>query len=144
MLPKESLKTLYFALIQPHINYGILAWGSASLSTLNKTNILQKRILRTINKVKYNTHTDPLFRKSEILKLSDLYVYNILIFMFEYCQNKLPPSFQSMFMFNHGLNTLRKTRQSDFFISDIANLHLHKNCHFIVSPLFGINGLPRP
>ena len=41
--------------------------------------------------------------------------YNILIFMFEYCQNKLPPSFQSMFMFNHGLNTLRKTRQSDFF-----------------------------
>ena len=25
VLPKESLKTLYFALIQPHINYGILA-----------------------------------------------------------------------------------------------------------------------
>ena len=115
VLPKESLKTLYVALIQPHINYGILAWGNASLSTLNKTNILQKRILRTINNVKYNTHTDPLFRKSEILKLNDLYVYNILIFMFEYCQNKLPPSFQSMFMFNHGLNTLRKTRQSDFF-----------------------------
>ena len=110
VLPKESLKTLYFALIQPQINYGILAWGNSSLSTLNKTNILQKRILRTINKVKYNTHTDPLFRKSEILKLNDLYVYNILIFMFEYCQNKLTPSFQSMFMFNHGLNTLRKTR----------------------------------
>ena len=104
VLPKESLKTLYVALIQPHINYGILAWGNASLSTLNKTNILQKRILRTINKVKYNTHTDPLFRKSEILKLNDLYVYNILIFMFEYCQNKLPPSFQSMFMFNHEEN----------------------------------------
>ena len=49
VLPKESLKTLYVALIQPHINYEILAWGNASLSTLNKTNILQKRILRTIN-----------------------------------------------------------------------------------------------
>ena len=59
---------------QPQINYGILAWGNASLSTLNKTNILQKRLLRTINKVKYSTHTDPLFRKSEILKLNDLYV----------------------------------------------------------------------
>ena len=79
-----------------------------------ETNVLQKRILRTINKVKYNTHTDPLFRKSEILKLNDLYVYNMLIFMFEYCHNKLPPSFQPMFMFNHGLNTLRKTRQSEF------------------------------
>ena len=85
-----------------------------SLSTLNKANILQKRILRTINKVKCNTRTDPLFRKSEILKLNYLYVYNMFIFMFEYCHNKLPPSFQSMFMHNHGLNTLRKTRQSDF------------------------------
>ena len=41
-------------------------------------------------------------------------MYNMLIFMFEYCHNKLPPSFQSMSMYNHGLNTLRKTRQSDF------------------------------
>ena len=90
VLHLESMKTLYLALIQPHINYGILVWGNASLSDLNKTNILQKRILRTINKVEYNTHTDPLFRKSEILKLNDFCVYNTLIFMYEYCYNKLP------------------------------------------------------
>ena len=73
ILPKESLKTLYFALIQPHINYGILAWGNSSKSILKKTTTLQKRALRLIHKASYNSHTDPLFRKSGILKVTDLY-----------------------------------------------------------------------
>ena len=37
ILNTDSLKTLYFALIQPHINYGILAWGNAKQSFLKHT-----------------------------------------------------------------------------------------------------------
>jgi hypothetical protein len=55
-LPVDSLKTLYFALIHPHLTYGILAWGSASSSILHKTIMLQKRAIRTINKAHYNSH----------------------------------------------------------------------------------------
>ena len=62
-LPVESLKTLYFALIHPHILYGILAWGNATPSVLHKTVVLQKRAIRTINKSTYNSHTEPLFKK---------------------------------------------------------------------------------
>ncbi len=39
-LPPESLKSLYFALIQPHLIYGILAWGKANKTIINKTEIL--------------------------------------------------------------------------------------------------------
>ena len=35
--------------------------------------LLQKRAIRTINKANYNSHTDPLFKRSKILKLNDLY-----------------------------------------------------------------------
>ena len=52
----------------------------------------------------------------------------LLVFMYEYCHNTLPPSFHSMFIYNCGINTLRKTRQSDLNTSNIANLHLHKSC----------------
>ena len=36
ILNTESLKTLYYALIQPHLQYGILAWGNARSSALQK------------------------------------------------------------------------------------------------------------
>jgi len=71
----DSLKTLYFALIQPHINYGILAWGNDKQSFLKRTIVLQKRAIRTICKVQYNSHTEPLFRKLGILKIKDQFEY---------------------------------------------------------------------
>ena len=51
-LPKESLTTLYFSLINSHIVYGILAWGHAKHDILNKTQLLQKRALRAIHNKK--------------------------------------------------------------------------------------------
>ena len=114
-LPKESLKTLYFALIQPHINYGILAWGNSSKSILKKTTTLQKRALRLIHKASYNSHTDPLFRKSGILKVTDLYEHQVTLFMHDFCMNKLPQSFDAMYTKNHGIQNNRPTRQSNLF-----------------------------
>jgi len=72
-LPVSSLKTLYFALIHPHLTYGILAWGSASSPILYKTKMLQKLAIRAINRAHYNSHTDPLFKNDGILKVNDLY-----------------------------------------------------------------------
>ena len=34
LLPYDSMKTLYFSLVHPHILYGILAWGNANMATL--------------------------------------------------------------------------------------------------------------
>ena len=42
-LPYDSMKTLYFSLVHPHILYGILAWGNAKAATLQKTIVLQTR-----------------------------------------------------------------------------------------------------
>ena len=48
ILPMESLRTLYFALVHPHLSYGIIAWGSADKSITRQTNRLQKRSIRII------------------------------------------------------------------------------------------------
>lgn len=112
-LPEESLRTLYHALVYPHLSYGILAWGAAGPTALKTTIILQKRILRTINKAKFNSHTDPLFKNSDILKIMDLYEYNAAIFMHDFIHNELPLSFKTTFKFNHQVQTIRQTRQSN-------------------------------
>ena len=44
-LPMESLRTLYYTLIHPHITYGILAWGRTTQKHLESILRLQKKPL---------------------------------------------------------------------------------------------------
>jgi len=105
VLPYDSLRTLYFALIHPHLSYGILAWGNTSRANMNKTIKLRRRAIRTINTSGFNSHTDPLFKRSDILKLKDLYEYQT-----NFINNRLPLSFNSTFQFNHQIQNIHTTR----------------------------------
>ncbi len=113
ILPPESLRTLYFALIHSHFSYGILAWGNADKKVLHPTIMLQKRAIRVINNAPFNSHTEPKFRKSGILKLNDLFEYESLMFMQNYLRNNLPYSFQGVFPLNSDMPNSRITRQSN-------------------------------
>ena len=55
-LPHSALKSLYFALIQSRLQYGIEAWGNST--HIHKLAIIQKRAI--INKIPHRHHTDPL------------------------------------------------------------------------------------
>jgi hypothetical protein len=103
---------MYFATIHPHLSYGILAWGNASSAILNKTNILQKRAIRTISKANFNSHTEPLLKQLSILKLKDLYEYEVALFMYKFTKKELPLSFQHTFHYNHEIHASHSTRQS--------------------------------
>ena len=65
-LPLHILKALYNSLVQAHLNYAILVWGYKC----NRLVKLQKRLVRIITRSKYNAHTDPLFKRTEILLLT--------------------------------------------------------------------------
>ncbi len=118
ILSYECLTTLYFALIHPHLNYGILAWENANTNILNKTILLQKRAIRIISKASYNSHTDPLFKKVQALKLKDLYEYQVACFMHDYTTHRLPRSFDDIFRTNRGIQEIRPTRQTHFVYSE--------------------------
>ena len=115
LLPGSLLRNLYSALVHPHLIYGILSWGNAG-QLLRKTITLQKRTIRTINKATYNSHIDPLFRSSQVLKVPNLYIYQSALFMFDYrtIQNNL--SLSRLATFSLSIVTSkpsRQTRQSD-------------------------------
>ena len=88
----------------------------ACSSALRKTITLQKRAVRTINRAAFNSHTDPLFNRSRILKISDLYQSHIqvLIFMYDFVHHNLPRSFDDSFHYtcNYEIQNLHQTRQS--------------------------------
>ena len=58
---------------------------------------MQKWALRAITCSKYNAHVDPLFKRLNILKVSDIYKLNALKFYYKYSKNQLPKSFHGFF-----------------------------------------------
>ena len=68
----QTLRMVYFALIYPHLNYGISCWGSAARYILNKVYTKQKWALKVITGSDFRSHSTPLFHKLSLLKLDDI------------------------------------------------------------------------
>ena len=108
-LPSYILRTLYFTLIHSHLNYAILTWGYKC----NRLNKLQKRLIRVVTSSKYNAHTDPLFKITQILKLQDLLNLNALKFYYRYLHETLPSFFYCFGIATQGAHHSHDTRQRD-------------------------------
>ena len=77
--------------------------------TIKKIITLQKRAIRTINKVWYRSHTEPLFNSNQILKFEDMYTMQISLFVYDLNNDLLPKSFRNLLSQNclarHGIIT---------------------------------------
>ena len=68
-LPQNILINIHNSLIIPLINYCIRLWGSVN----NRVSKLQKRAVRIISKEFRLSHTDPIFKELNLLKINDIY-----------------------------------------------------------------------
>ena len=71
-LTKPALKSLYFALIHPHLLYCLNIFYFSNNSNLKRITILQKKAIRIINKTSRLAHTSTLFNDSAILLFEKL------------------------------------------------------------------------
>ena len=83
LLSKNTLKTIYFSSIYPHLLYSISSWGSVPLSRMNHLMMLQKRAIRIISNVNAREHTTNLFYKLHLLKLPEIYKLRLIIIMYK-------------------------------------------------------------
>jgi len=74
----KILIILYNSLINSKLSYCLDSWGNASQTALNKILLLQKRILQYILKKDFLHYTAPLFKKTNILQIENLYKLKIL------------------------------------------------------------------
>ena len=96
-VPNRILRTLYFSLVSPYINYAILIWGNTSKCHLDKLIKLQKWAIRTVSNSHYRSHTAPLFVENNTLTVTDMYVLELGVFMYKFNINDLPVSFKDYF-----------------------------------------------
>lgn len=79
LLQIEQLKTLYHALIESHINYGIVAWGAATNNHIKNLQTIQKLILKIVYKKHWTYPTDNLFAETKLFDIRQLYCQTLLI-----------------------------------------------------------------
>ena len=82
-VPESNMIKLYYSFIYPYLLYGILIWGNSNDTHLKPLVLLQKKIIRILTSSSYLSHTEPLFSRTKILKLNDLYRLYLGIYMFK-------------------------------------------------------------
>ena len=83
----DTLREVYYALVHSYLRYGIIAWGNASKTVLNKLQVIVNRTIRIITFAPLGQiNLNPIYEILEILKVNDIYTLEIA--KIAYKQNK--------------------------------------------------------
>ena len=105
-LPCETLLSVYRSIIEVYINYCNLLFGNASYTHLSPLVIAQKKAIRIVANQPYRSHTNPIFSFLNLLKVADIYKYQLGIYMWK---NEI--NFEQNFRIN-----LHNTRSGDHYV----------------------------
>ena len=102
-VPNLELKNIYHAIFSSHTLYGSQVWTPKLLSVSDKISRLQKTAMRIMTFSEFRAHSEPLFKKLEILKFTDNIAVNNCLFVYDYFNKKLPISFTNTFIRTNDL-----------------------------------------
>ena len=108
VLGKSTLVQLYYSFIFPYLSYCNLAWGGAIDSNLWVIYRIQKMALRLILNIRKGSSTLAECKSLLLLRLPEIHLHSIAIFMFKYNSGMLPNLFDNFFKCNsdsHQYNT---------------------------------------
>ena len=123
----NTLKQLYYTLIYPYLNYGLMSWGTACQTKLKKIKISQNKCLRCIFFADKRENAKPYFILLEILKLENIFKLKIgsLVHKLQYNKKETPPALHDLVSlasdilkyntrFATGLNLYRPFSRTDY------------------------------
>ena len=85
--------------------YSIETWGLASKIHLHPLFLTQKKVVRIMTFSHYLAHTPPLFLSLSILPLDKLFLNQIGIVMYKYCNGLLPDVMNRLYVKNNVIHS---------------------------------------
>ena len=99
-LPQEALLKLYYSLIHSQLLYALPVWCATYKTYLIKVKRSQNKAIRAVTKTKYTESITPQYKKLQILKLDDLFIFEIAKLMYLFIHNKMPDRFKHYFTYS--------------------------------------------
>ena len=117
-----------------------MAWGCAIQTQLHRILLLQKKALRIIFHTHFRSHTDNLFFENNILKVSDIHLFQLGQFMYKLNKDDLPAIFSNMFCKNSSVHDYPTRQRNSYHLPPTRTL-LAKNSFVFSGPVYW-NSLP--
>lgn len=112
----ETLKLIYFSLIQSHIVFGIRLYGATTKINLDKILIAQKKAVRVMLRLNWRDTARDGFIALGLMTVYNLYIFEILV----YFNNMQLPIRETKLPHRHN------TRNRNLIILEQPNLELYK------------------
>ena len=82
-MPKDALRTLYYAFVYPHLLYGVEMYANTSHTHLDKLMKLNNKILRILHNRPRLTAIKSLYHEYGTLPINELHEYQLLLFVYK-------------------------------------------------------------
>lgn len=122
LLPQSTRIMIYHTLFHSHLTYGIILWGSTWEKHLDRVRSLQNKAIKLICLANRRDRVNPLYYNLKILKIDDIYRFEVGILMHKFYNNTLPDIFADYF-------TPISEHHSHFTRGSVMNLYLPKAHH---------------
>ena len=129
-LPKSVLKLLiYNTLIIPHINYCITALGNAHDHYIQRIIFITKTSDKNCCPCPFLAHIQPMFSSIslKLLRLNDMYNFQVGIFMYLSHHCLLPKSLLELFFLNSNFHIYSTRSANNYHLPQISYSFLSKN-----------------
>ena len=124
----QTLKSIYHALINSYLRYGILSWGNASSESMKPLNTLINRAVRIMSFAPFGKlNTKPIFEHLKLLDIDQTFRLETAKFIFKDKNNLLPIS-TIAHHFDRIPSTnrpVRQTRSSHLIVAPYELLSVH-------------------
>ena len=90
------LRPLYYSLFNSHLAYGLIVWGSANKTDLDKIKNLQKRAIYAISFRSEDTSINHHLSNQIILNIEDLFKLQLSSLMWDYDHDIIPSSLKDL------------------------------------------------
>ena len=126
VLDQKCFLTLYNSFVYPYLIYCIEISGTASQIHLQPLCLAPKKVVRIITFSHYFAHTLPLFQSLSILPVDMLFLNQIGIVMYKYCNGLLPNVMNILYVKNKDIHS-HNTRSNNLLIDppSILQISMH-------------------
>ena len=93
-----ALRSVYYAFVYTHLQYGTISWGNTSAKYLKKIEVKQNLIVKILAHAPFlRTKVAPIYHRLDFLTLSNIFKLEVLKFVFNFRKKKLPKCFDQYF-----------------------------------------------
>ena len=125
--PISTLKTVYYALVNPHLSYALACWSNATKTSLKKIIILQNKIVRLMTYSDQRTPVSGLYKSFQILTLDNVIKLALITIAHSFHHKTLPKISDNQLKYqetSHCYDTRIRSNQN--FFKPSANTNIRK------------------